>query len=127
MFSIGSVRTRLVLLVAVVAFLVGAGSGIFQLYSGGQAQTLNTALPYQVLFRDLPSPYNSKYGVLTEDKPLLNQTLEGAVSDKYTDVIGAVVRDVGGTVLAQRGAVIRDRPDGRFAPLPATPTTATMV
>ncbi|HSP97255.1 MAG TPA: DUF6162 family protein [Candidatus Dormibacteraeota bacterium] len=29
---------------------------IFQLYGGGKAQTLNTALPYQVLFRDLPSP-----------------------------------------------------------------------
>lgn len=38
---------------------------IFQLY-GGRAQTLNTALPYQVLFRDLPGPEQRVFRAMQE-------------------------------------------------------------
>lgn len=39
---------------------------IFQLYGGPAAQTLNTALPYQVLFRDLPGPEQRAFRAMQE-------------------------------------------------------------
>ncbi|MBX3024766.1 hypothetical protein KF840_07635 [bacterium] len=39
---------------------------IFQLYGGPRAQTLNTALPYQVLFRDLPGPEQRVFRAMQE-------------------------------------------------------------
>jgi methyl-accepting chemotaxis protein len=58
--------------------------------------------------------FNSKYGVLTEDKPLLTQFLEGAVTagggTGGSDVVGALIRDAKGAVLAQTGKTIRDLP-----------------
>ncbi len=107
--SFASIRTRLVLLVAGVALLVGGVSGLFQLRTSGQL--LEQQLERRGRYIAANLAYNSKYGVLTEDKPLLNQTLEGAVgTEADNDVIGAVVRDASGAVLAQRGATIRDLP-----------------
>ena len=107
--SFASIRTRLVLLVAGVALLVGGVSGLFQLRTSGQL--LEQQLEKRGRYIASNLAYNSKYGVLTEDKPLLNQTLEGAVgTEGDNDVIGAVVRDASGAVLAQRGATIKDLP-----------------
>lgn len=39
---------------------------IFQLYGGPAARTLNTALPYQILFRDLPSPEQRVFRAMQE-------------------------------------------------------------
>jgi len=58
--------------------------------------------------------FNAKYGVLTEDKPLLVQFLEGAVAPggegERSDVVGAMIRDAKGAILAQTGKAIRDLP-----------------
>jgi hypothetical protein len=85
--------------------------------------------------------YNSRYGVLTEDRPLLAQMLEGAAGGYAgADVAGGSIRDATGAVLAEVGAAVSerptsppDRPDERMAvttdgrevllfrcPLPAT-------
>src|SRR5262249_39101198 len=64
--------------------------------------------------------FNCKYGVLTEDKPLLTQLLEGALAAGGTsggsDVVGAAVRGLKGEILAQTGKPIKD--------LPPTPAAA---
>src|SRR5262245_37354605 len=58
--------------------------------------------------------YNSKYGVLTEDKPLLSQLLEGAMSSvagQSSDVVGAMIRDQQGAILAQKGLSVKSLPN----------------
>jgi methyl-accepting chemotaxis protein len=104
-----SIRTKLLLLVAGVAFLVGTVSAIFS--------SLNTRLVIREEMvkrgRYIASnlAYNSKYGVLTEDKLLLTQLLEGAMPPgESSDVVGAMIRDAKGAVLAQKGVVIKDLP-----------------
>jgi len=58
--------------------------------------------------------YNSRYGVLTEDRPLLAQMLEGAAGDYAgPDVAGGSVRDATGAVLAEVGAAVSERPKDR--------------
>jgi methyl-accepting chemotaxis protein len=63
--------------------------------------------------------YNAKYGVLTEDKTLLNQLLTGALSagttDDAHDVVGAMIRDAKGQTLAHRGVAVKDLPAGPAA------------
>src|SRR5688572_28890696 len=57
--------------------------------------------------------YNAKYGVLTEDKTLLTQLLEGTLSagaSEGADVVGAIIRDAKGNVLAAHGSRVRDLP-----------------
>ena len=65
--------------------------------------------------------FNAKYGVLTEDKPLLTQFLEGAVNaggtGETSDVVGAMIRDAKGETLAQIGKAIRDLPKDPAAKL----------
>ena len=113
--TIRSIRTKFLLLVAGVALLVGAVSAGFELFMSGRLLREQMAKRGRYIAQNLA--YNSKYGVLTEDKPLLTQLLEGALSagtDRTragtSDVVGAMIRDAKGAVLAQRGAVIRDLP-----------------
>src|SRR5688572_9965668 len=57
--------------------------------------------------------YNAKYGVLTEDKTLLTQLLEGTLAagtSEGADVVGAMIRDAKGNVLAAHGSRVRDLP-----------------
>ena len=58
--------------------------------------------------------FNAKYGVLTEDKPLLTQFLQGATAaggaGERSDVVGAMIRDAKGAILAETGKAIRDLP-----------------
>ena len=114
--TIRSIRTKFLLLVAGVAFLVGAVSAWFELLMSGALLREQVVKRGRYIAQNLS--YNSKYGVLTEDKPLLTQLLEGALSagtDRSrvgsSDVVGAMIRDAKGTVLAQRGALIRDLPN----------------
>jgi methyl-accepting chemotaxis protein len=114
-FSLRSIRSKLVLLVVLVAAIVGGVSAIYDLRSSNI--TLREQMVKRGRYIATNLAYNSKYGVLTEDKPLLTQFLEGAVSVNLaegTDVVGAMVRDAKGAVLASKGAAIQDLP-----PLPA--------
>src|SRR5262249_8729554 len=113
--SLRSIRSKLVLLVVLVAAIVGGVSAIYDLRSSNI--TLREQMVKRGRYIATNLAYNSKYGVLTEDKPLLTQFLEGAVSVNLaegTDVVGAMVRDAKGSVLASKGAAIQDLP-----PLPA--------
>lgn len=113
--AISSIRKKFLLLVAGVAFLVGAGSAFFDWFNSDALLRDQMAKRGRYIAGNLA--YNSKYGVLTEDKPLLTQLLEGAISaGGASDVSGALIRDAKGQVLAQRGEPIKD--------LPATPAAA---
>src|SRR5437867_13357285 len=100
-FSLRSVRTKFILLVAGVA-LVAAGVSIIYDLQASQGQ-----LREQVVLRGryIASnlAFNSKYGVLTEDKPLLTQFLEGAAgaSGSKSDGLGSVIRHAQGEHRAQ--------------------------
>jgi hypothetical protein len=119
--TIRSIRTKFLLLVAGVALLVGAVSAGFELLMSRALLREQMVKRGRYIAQNLA--YNSKYGVLTEDKPLLTQLLEGALSagtdrarSGSTDVVGAMIRDAKGTALGQRGAVIRE--------LPSTPASS---
>ncbi len=106
-----SIRTRLVFLVAIVSFLIGAAATTYDLLSS--RAVLRDQLVKRGRYIAANLAYNSKYGVLTEDKPLLAQLLEGAMSavaGQDSDVIGAMIRDAKGTVLAQKGIGVRGLP-----------------
>src|SRR3954471_6113448 len=118
--TIRSIRTKFLLLVAGVALALGLIPAAFELNMSGQLLREQMVKRGRYIAQNLA--YNSKYGVLTEDKPLLTQLLEGALSagsDRSrlgtSDVVGAMIRDGKGAVLAQRGAPIRE--------LPAAPAT----
>jgi methyl-accepting chemotaxis protein len=118
LIRVRSIRTKLLLLVTAVAFTVGAVSALDSSVSSGRLLREQMVLRGRYIASNLA--YNSKYGVLTEDKPLLTQLLDGALAasggGEKSDVIGGLIRDAKGTVLAQEGDPIRD--------LPATPATA---
>src|SRR6185503_6828206 len=125
-----SMRSKFLLLVAGVALAVGAASASFQLYESNQLLRDEMVKRGRFIAQNLA--YNAKYGVLTEDKPLLTQLLQGALTASgdptaggtgaragaTTDVVGALIRDAKGAVLAsqfgQTGDSIRNLP-----PLPA--------
>src|SRR5262245_37901681 len=112
-----SIRTKLLALVMGVSLVVGGVSTLYDVISS-QA-LLGDQLSKRGRYIASNLAYNSKYGVLTEDKPLLNQLLEGAMSaaeGTRSDVAGAMIRDAKGGVLAHKGSVVRD--------LPSTPASA---
>ena len=116
MFRMSSIRSKLVLLVAGVALVVSGISAVYDLFGSGVILREQMVKRGRYIVSNLA--YNSKYGVLTEDKPLLTQFLEGAMGEgasEGTDVVGAMIRDAKGAILAQKGASIKD--------LPATPAT----
>src|SRR5262249_15870531 len=76
--TIRSIRTKFLLLVAGVALLVGAVSAGFELLMSGALLREQMVKRGRYIAQNLA--YNSKYGVLTEDKPLLSQLLERALS-----------------------------------------------
>jgi methyl-accepting chemotaxis protein len=114
-FRISSIRKKFLLLVAGVAALVGTGSALFDWINSDTMLRDQMNKRGRYIAGNLA--YNSKYGVLTEDKPLLTQLLEGAISaGGGSDVAGAIIRDAKGQVLAQKGESIKD--------LPAAPASA---
>ena len=81
-----------------VALVVGGGSAVYDLV--GSQGLLREQLVKRGRYIASNLAYNSKYGVLTEDKPLLTQFLEGALSaesgGRQSDVVGAMIRDAKG-------------------------------
>ena len=117
-----SVRVKLLLLVAGVALLVGLISAAFQLMMNRQLLREQMVKRGRYIAQNLA--YNAKYGVLTEDKTLLNQLLAGALSagtgggSETADVVGAMIRDAKGATLVHRGIAVKD-----LSPTPATTLT----
>src|SRR6266516_115508 len=111
-FNLRSVRTKFILLVAGVALVVAGVSVIYDLRASQGQLREQVVLRGRYIASNLA--FNSKYGVLTEDKPLLTQFLEGAVSagasGAKSDVVGAMIRDTRGALLAQIGKAIKDLP-----------------
>ena len=115
-----SVRVKLLMLVYGVALLVGLLSAGFQLLMNRQLLREQMVKRGRYIAQNLA--YNAKYGVLTEDKTLLNQLLTGALSSgveggQTADVVGAMIRDSRGAILARRGVGIRDLPPAPSAGL----------
>ena len=110
-----SIRKKLLALVSFVALAVGGVSAVWSSVSSGHLLREQMVKRGRYIAANLA--YNSKYGVLTEDKQLLNQLLEGAMAagGGPSDVVGAMIRDAKGAVLAQRGAPIKDLPSGAAA------------
>jgi methyl-accepting chemotaxis protein len=123
--SFDSIRSKLMLLVMGVAFLVGGVSAVWDLVQS--ERLLHDELVKRGRYVASNLAYNSKYGVLTEDKPLLNQLLEGAISaggGDGSDVVSAMIRDGQGAVLAQKGPSLRDLPPAPAAALEERETVA---
>jgi methyl-accepting chemotaxis protein len=107
-----SIRTKLLGLLAFVALVVSGLSVLYDLRAGGALIREQVVKRGRYVASNLA--FNAKYGVLTEDKPLLTQFLEGAVEaggeGEHSDVVGALIRDAKGAVLAQTGKALRDLP-----------------
>src|SRR5512143_673045 len=94
----GSIRTKFMGLVAGVAFIVTAASTFYAYWNTGQLLREQVLRRGHYIAENLA--YNAKYGVLTEDKPLLTQLLDGALSagtekgqaGESSDVVGAMIR-----------------------------------
>src|SRR5512143_1105198 len=107
-----SVRTKLLGLLAFIALAVGGVSVFYDLVAGQAVIRDQIVKRGRYVASNLA--FNAKYGVLTEDKPLLTQFLEGASeaggAGEASDVVGALIRDGKGAVLAQKGKALRDLP-----------------
>ncbi|HVR71020.1 MAG TPA: methyl-accepting chemotaxis protein [Vicinamibacteria bacterium] len=98
-------------LVAGVALIVGVVSAVYSYVSSGRMLRQQMVKRGDYIADNLA--YNAKYGVLTEDKTLLTQLLEGTLqagASEGSDVVGAMIRDAKGAVLAQHGTRVRDLP-----------------
>ena len=106
-----SIRAKVLTLVTGVALLVGVVSAIYSYVSSGRLLRQQMVKRGDYIADNLA--YNAKYGVLTEDKTLLTQLLQGAMSagaSEGSDVVGAMIRDAKGNVLAQVGTGPRELP-----------------
>jgi methyl-accepting chemotaxis protein len=110
-FMNSSIRARFVALIAGIALAVNVVSALYSYVNTGQVLREQVERRGHYVAENLA--YNAKYGVLTEDKPLLTQLLEGALTaatDKGQDIVTLMVRDAKGNVIAQTGDDIRDLP-----------------
>src|SRR5262245_36367491 len=111
---IRSIRAKLVLIVAGVALLVGAVSAIYSSYTSGQVLERELVKRGKYIANNLA--HNSQFGVMTEDKLLLNSLIDSAMTagrkraatDDEADVTAVAIRDAKGGVLAQKGPKIRE-------------------
>ena len=107
-----SIRTKFLLLLTLTAVVITGVSMVYDLVAGGAVIRDQIVKRGRYVASNLA--FNAKYGVLTEDKPLLTQFLEGAVAPggegERSDVVGAMIRDAKGAILAQTGKAIRDLP-----------------
>ena len=122
-----SIRTKMLGLLAGIALVVGGVSVVYDLVAGEAVIRDQIVKRGRYVASNLA--FNAKYGVLTEDKPLLTQFLEGAVAaggeGEASDVVGAMIRDAKGEILSQTGKAIRDLPGdaGGRRSRSATPST----
>jgi methyl-accepting chemotaxis protein len=107
-----SIRTKLLGLLAFIALAVGGVSVVYDLVAGEAVIRDQIVKRGRYVASNLA--FNSKYGVLTEDRPLLTTSLEGVVAaggeGERSDVVGAMIRDAKGASLAQTGKALRDLP-----------------
>jgi len=126
-FKMTSIRTRMLVLLAAIALVVGGVSVIWDLFAGQALLQDQIVKRGRYIASNLA--FNAKYGVLTEDRPLLLQFLEGATgaveSGERSDVVGAMIRDASGEILAQTGKSIRDLPAEPAAALENRPAVTT--
>ena len=109
-----SIRTKLLLLVAGVALLVGGVSAVFSSESSGRLLREQIVRRGRFIADHLAK--RGLYPVMTEDKQelmsLATSAMEAGVSraqdgkrnEERSDVVGVIIRDAKGTVLAQRWA-----------------------
>src|SRR5512139_1067044 len=104
-----SIRTKLLVLLAFISLVVGGVSVLYDLRAGDAV--IRDQLVRRGRYVASNLAFNARYGVLTEDRPLLTQFLEGAVAavgeGERSDVVGAMIRDAKGALLAQTGKAIR--------------------
>ena len=114
-----SIRTKMLGLLAGIALAVAVTSVVYDLFAG--EAVIHDQIVKRGRYVASNLAFNAKYGVLTEDKPLLTQFLEGAVNaggtGEASDVVGAMIRDAKGETLAQIGKAIRDLPKDPAAKL----------
>jgi len=114
-----SIRTKMLGLLAGIALAVAVTSVVYDLFAG--EAVIHDQIVKRGRYVASNLAFNAKYGVLTEDKPLLTQFLEGAVNaggtGETSDVVGAMIRDAKGETLAQIGKAIRDLPKDPAAKL----------
>jgi methyl-accepting chemotaxis protein len=107
-----SIRAKFLGLLTLTAVVITGVSVVYDLVAGGEVIRDQIVKRGRYVAGNLA--FNARYGVLTEDKPLLAELLEGAVAaggdGGGSDVVGATIRDGKGGVLAQAGAGIRDLP-----------------
>ena len=118
-------------MLAGIALVVGGVSVVYDLVAGEALIRDQIVKRGRYVASNLA--FNAKYGVLTEDKPLLTQFLEGAVgaggTGEASDVVGAMIRDAKGEVLVADGQG-DPRPaeaagvDARGAATPPPPTAS---
>jgi len=107
MLHFQSIRTKLLLLVASVAFLVGMlSAGWFWVSS---EKLLREQIVKRGSYIAQNLAYNSDYGVLIEDPTQLTDLVQNA-SHAGDDVVSVIIRNVKGTVLAKDGKDIKDLP-----------------
>src|SRR4029450_12685400 len=103
--GVRSIRTKFLLLVAGVATVVGGVSVVYDLVASQGLLREQMAKRGRYIASNLA--FNSKYGVLTEDKPLLTQFLEGAVAAgggaTGSDVVGGLLRRAAACAWGARG------------------------
>jgi methyl-accepting chemotaxis protein len=110
-----SIRAKLLTLVVGVAFVVGAVSAVYSYWSTGALLQTQVEKRGRYIAENLGA--NTHFAVLTEDKVSLLSFIDSAMlaghesgSTERSDVVGILIRDAKGTVLAQKGEAPREMP-----------------
>src|SRR4030095_13266179 len=118
-----SIRAKLLVLVVGVAFAVGTVSAVYSYWSTGKLLLTQVEKRGRYIAENLGA--TTHFAVLTEDKVSLLSFIDSAMLAGATgakdeqDVVGILIRDAKGAVLAQKGDAPRD--------LPAAPASAVAV
>src|SRR5207247_3724461 len=99
-----SIRGRLLLLILFVALLVAVASAVYSSYSSGRVLKDQLLKRGSYITQNLAE--NSAFAVMAEDKEALRGLLDSvlrASGGADSDVVGALIRDTKGVVMAQTG------------------------
>jgi methyl-accepting chemotaxis protein len=110
-----SIRAKLLMLVVGVAFAVGTVSAVYSYWSTGKLLQAQVEKRGRYIAENLGA--NTHFAVLTEDKVSLMSFIDSAMlaghesgTTDRSDVVGILIRDAKGTVLAQKGDAPRELP-----------------
>jgi methyl-accepting chemotaxis protein len=108
-----SVRAKFLTLIFVVASLIALGSGWFSTWNNGGMLVGELDKRGEYIAANLAQ--TAVYGVLTQDRPMLQQLLDAVVEAsgdrETTDVVSAIIRDASGQVLAHQGELLTNLPE----------------